>query len=327
MSFGTNMRRREFITVLGGAAAALPFGDARAQRNGIPSIGLLDPGLPELFAAFLQGMRELGYTEGQNVAYLHVSADGRPERIPQLASELIDRNPDVIVTAGTGPVQAVAKGTSKIPLVFAALGDAVGSGAVSNLAHPGGNVTGLSFLNTEISQKRLELLRDMLPGLQRVTVLTDGANATQSIASTEAAARRLNLATSLLKVKGLDDFEAAFSSASEGRAQAMDVLASPFFNSNRARLVDLALKYKLPAIYETAEYVRDGGLLSYGPDLSELFRRAASYIHRILAGAKPGDLPVEQPTKFELSINLKTARAISLTVPEPFVLRADTIVE
>jgi len=321
------MRRRELIIALGGATAALPFWGARAQANKVPSIGLLDPGLPELFAAFLEGMRELGYTEGQNVSYLHLSAEGRPERIAQLASELIDRNPDVIVTAGPLQVRAVQERMSKIPLVFAALGDAVGSGVVSNLAHPGGNVTGLSFLNTEISQKRLELLRDMLPGLQRVTLLADAASPTRTIESTEAAARRLSLTTDLLKIKGLDDFETAFRSASEARAQAIDVLASPFFNSNRARLIDLALKYKLPAIYETGEYVRDGGLLAYGPNLSELFRRAASYVHRILVGAKPGDLPVEQPTKFELSINLKTARAIGLTVSEPFLLRADDIVE
>jgi putative ABC transport system substrate-binding protein len=225
------------------------------------------------------------------------------------------------------PVRAVEERTSKIPLVFAALGDAVGSGVVSSLAHPGGNATGLSFLNTEISQKRLELLRDMLPGLQRVTLLADAANPSPSIESTETAARRLSLATNLLKIRGPDDFESAFSSASEAHAQAIDVLASPFFNSNRARLVDLALKYKLPAVYETSEYVRDGGLLAYGPNFSELFRRAASYVHRILGGSKPGDLPVEQPTKFQLAINLKTAKAIGLTVPEPFLLRADDIVE
>jgi putative ABC transport system substrate-binding protein len=167
----------------------------------------------------------------------------------------------------------------------------------------------------------------MLPGLQRVALLADAASLGSSIESTEVVARRLSLTTNLLKIRGSDDLETAFSSAIEAHAQAIDVLASPFFNSNRARLIDLALKYKLPAIYETGEYVRDGGLLAYGPDLSEMFRRAASYVHRILGGTKPGDLPVEQPTKFELVINLKTARAISLTVPEPFLLRADEIVE
>jgi putative ABC transport system substrate-binding protein len=320
------MRRREFITALGGSAAALPFWGGCAHGNTVPSIGLLDPGLPELFAAFLEGMRELGYVEGQNVSYIRFSAEGRPEKVPQLASELIARKPDVIVTAGPLPVHAVGERTSTIPLVFAALGDALGTGVVSNLAHPGGNVTGFSFLNTEISQKRLELLRDMLPGLQRVALLAD-ADSPMSIEATEAAALRLGLTTNLLKIRGPDDFENAFRSASEARAEAMDVLASPFFNSNRARLVDVALKYKLPAIYETGEYVRDGGLLAYGPNFFELFRRAASYVHRILGGAKPGDLPVEQPTKFELVINLKTAKAISLTVPEPFLLRADDIVE
>jgi putative tryptophan/tyrosine transport system substrate-binding protein len=327
LGLGTDMRRREFITALGGAAAALPFWGARAQGNAVRSIGLLDPGLPELFAAFQQSMRELGYIEGQNVSYLRFSAEGRPERIPQLASELIARTPDVIVTAGPLPVHAVLERTSTIPLVFAALGDAVGSGVVSNLAHPGGNVTGFSFLNTELSEKRLELLRDMLPGLQRVVLLADAATSSPAIESTEAAARRLSLTTNLLKIKGPDDFETAFSSASENHFQAMDVFSSPFFNSNRARLIDLALKYKLPAIYDAGEYVRDGGLMAYGPNFLELFRRAASYVHRILGGTKAGDLPVEQPTKFELAINLKTAKAISLTVPEPFLLRADNIVE
>lgn len=318
------MLRRELLGVLGGAAA-WPLA-ARAQ-NKVFTIGLLDPGVPELFAAFQQSMRELGYIEGQNVSYLRFSAEGRSERITQLASELVAQTPDVIVTAGPLPVRAVGERTSTIPLVFAALGDAVGSGVVSNLAHPGGNATGLSFLNTELSQKRLELLRDMLPGLQLVALLADAATPSPAIESTEAAARRLNLRTNLLKIRGPDDFEAAYSAAFEAHAEAIDVLASPFFNANRVRLGDLARKYKLPAVYETSEYVRDGGLLAYGPNFLELFRRAASYVHRILGGAKPGDLPVEQPTKFELAINLKTARAIGLTVPEPFLLRADKIVE
>ena len=321
------MRRREIITLIGAAAAGWPL-SARAQRTAIPQIGLLDPGVSGLFAAFEQGMRDLGYIEGQTVSYLRASAEGRAERVPQLAAELVARNPDVIVTAATLPVHAVQERTSKIPIVFAALGDAVGLGVVSNLARPGGNLTGLSFLNTEISGKRLELLRDMLPGLQRVAVLWDAANQPrQTVEPTEAAARQLGIELQLLQVRGPDDFEAAFRVASKQQAQAVNVFASAFFNSNRLRLADLALRYRLPAMYETGEYVRDGGLIAYGPILGDLFRRAATYVDKILRGAKPGDLPVEQPTKFELVINLQTAKAIGLTIPESLLFRADSVVE
>ena len=321
------MRRREIITLIGAAAAGWPL-SARAQRTAIPQIGLLDPGVSSLFAAFEQGMRDLGYIEGQTVSYLRASAEGRAERVPQLAAELVARNPDVIVTAATLPVHAVQERTSKIPIVFAALGDAVGLGVVSNLARPGGNLTGLSFLNTEIRGKRLELLRDMLPGLQRVAVLWDAANQPrQTVEPTEAAARQLGIELQLLQVRGPDDFEAAFRVASKQQAQAVNVFASAFFNSNRLRLADLALRYRLPAMYETGEYVRDGGLIAYGPILGDLFRRAATYVDKILRGAKPGDLPVEQPTKFELVINLQTAKAIGLTIPESLLFRADSVVE
>ena len=317
------MRRREFIGLVGGAAA-WPF-YARAQRNAVSQIGLLDPGVQDLFAAFVKSMRELGYIEGQTVSYIRFSAEGRAERLPQLASELVARNPDVIVTAGPLPVRTVKEKTATIPIVFAALGDAVGTGVVSSLAHPGGNLTGLSFLNADINEKRLELLRDMLPGLQRIAVLVDAADPNRIIEPTEAAAQRLGIAVNFIRVKGPDEFETAFSSASE--VQAIDFFAAPLFYSNRARLIDLALRYKLPAIYETGEYVRDGGLVAYGPSYADLFRRAASYVDRILRGTKPGDLPVEQPTKFELTINLKTAKAIGLNIPESFLSRADVVIE
>ena len=319
------MKRRTFITLISGAAA-WPF-YARAQRNAVSQVGLLDPGVQDLFAAFVKSMRELGYIEGQTVSYIHFSAEGRAERLPQLASDLVARNPDVIVTAGPLPVRTVKERTATIPIVFAALGDAVGTGVVSSLAHPGGNLTGLSFLNADINEKRLELLRDMLPGLQRITVLADAADPNRIIEPTEAAAHRLGLAVNFIRVKGPDEFETAFNSASEKQAQAIDFLAAPLFYSSRARLIDLALRYKLPAIYETGEYVRDGGLVAYGPSYADLFRRAASYVDRILRGTKPGDLPVEQPTKFELTINLKTAKTIGLKIPESFLSRADSVIE
>jgi len=319
------VKRRDFIALLGGSAA-WPLA-ARAQPAKIPLVGILDAGIANLFAAFLQRMRELGYIEGQNVSYLHLSADGRPDRVPQLATELIASKPDLIVTAGPLPVRALQDRTSAIPIVFAALGDAVGSGAVSSLARPGRNLTGLSFLNTEISAKRLELLRDTLPDLRRVSVLRDTNSPRVSLDATVATAQRLGIELQLLEVKELDDFETGFRAAAAWQAQAMNILASPFFNSHRLRLVELAAKYVLPAMYENGDYVRDGGLMAYGPSLPDLFQRAAAYVDKILNGAKPADLPVEQPTKFEFVVNLKSAKAIGLEVPVGLLLRADEVVE
>ncbi len=319
------MKRREFVTLVGGAAA-WPLA-ARAQPARIPLVGILDLGIPNLFAAFLQRMRELGYVEGQNISYLNLSAGGNVERVPQLAAELIARKPDVVVSAGPSPVRALQDRTSTIPIIFAALGDAVASGAVSNLAHPDRNLTGLSFLNTEISAKRLELLRDLLPKLQRVSVLRDPNSPRASLEATIATARSLGIELHVVEVKGVDDFTTAFGAAAERHSQAMDVLASPFFNSNRLRLAELARKYALPAIYENGDYVRDGGLMAYGPSLPDLFQRAAVYVDKILNGAKPADLPVEQPTKFEFVINLKSAKDIGLAIPETFLARADEVIE
>jgi putative ABC transport system substrate-binding protein len=311
---------------LGGAAFAWPI-TARAQPGPIPQIGLLDPGVPHLFAAFLEGMRDLGYEEGRNVAYVRRSTEGKAGRFPEFAAEFVLLEVDVIVTTGPAPVRAVMAATTTIPIVFAAVGDAVGAGLVQSLAHPGGNATGLSFLNTEISPKRLELLHEALPEARRIAMLCYRNSNSNDASATRDAGGRLGIELQVLVVSEPDDFEPAFQAAVAGRTEAINVLASPFFNTNRVRLSELAAKYRLPAMYETSEYVDAGGLMSYGPSLADLFRRAADFVDKILRGAKPGDLPVQQPTKIELVINLKTAKTLGLTVPASILARADDVIE
>jgi putative ABC transport system substrate-binding protein len=319
------MKRREFITLLGGAAA-WPLA-AHAQRTKTPQVGILDPGISHLFEAFRQGMSDLGYIDLQNISYVYRSAEGQAERVPRLASELAGLQLDVIVTAGTLPVRAIKDATSTIPIVFAALGDAVATGAVGNLARPGGNITGLSFLNTEISAKRLGLLRETLPGAQRVAVFSDPSVVRSFVEATEEAARGLSLELRVLEIPAPDSFEGAFDAAVKWRADALNVLSSAFFNSQRVRIAELATKYRLPAMYESAEFVRAGGLIAYGASFYDLFRRAATYVDKIIKGAKPGELPVEQPSKFELVINLKTARTLGLEIPPKVLALADEVIE
>jgi putative ABC transport system substrate-binding protein len=272
-------------------------------------------------------MRDLGYVEGKSISYIYRSAAGRAEPVPRLASELAALNPDVIVTASALPVRAVKEATSTIPIVFATLADAITAGAVSNLAHPGGNLTGLSFLNTELSAKRLELLLETLPNIRRVAVLRDLNTPRRWAEATEEAGRSLGLALQLLEVAEPETFESAFEAAVNARAEGLDVLASAFFNSHKARLVELAAKYHLPTMYEHDDFVRTGGLIAYGPSIPDLFWRAATYVDKILKGAKPGDLPVEQPIKFALIINLKTAKALGLEIPPSLLARADEVIE
>jgi putative tryptophan/tyrosine transport system substrate-binding protein len=300
------VRRREVMAGLLLSAVAEPTN--AQQRTKLPLVGLLDPGIPHLFDAFRDGMRTLGHFENQNITFVHRSADGRPEPIPGLAAELVRLNVDVIVTAGTSTVRAAAQATSNIPIVFAALGDAVRTGIVDTLARPGANLTGLSFLNTEISPKRLEILAEIVPGVKRIAVFA-------------------GIEVQVIDVPHLDAFENAFQAAVDGQAQALNVLASAFFNAHRARFAELATAHRLPAMYETGEYVQAGGLMAYGPSLADMFRRAATYVDKILKGAKPGDLPVEQPIKFEFLINLKTARALGLAIPPTLLARADEVIE
>jgi putative tryptophan/tyrosine transport system substrate-binding protein len=319
------MRRRGFLA---GLLLATSANVVMAQRRGRPAqIGILDPGIPQLFDAFRDGMRSLGYAEGQNINTVLRSAQGRPEDVQPLAAELARLNVDVIVTAGTAPVRAAAEATSSIPIVFAALGDALASGIVTNLFRPGGNITGLSFLNTEVSSKRLEILVEAVRNVQRIAVFADPTASQSFVEATEQAAKRLGVLPQIINVPRPEFLEEAFRAAVGSGAQALNVLASAFFNAHRERLAELAMMHHLPAMYETGEYVRAGGLMAYGPNLADMFRRAASYVDRVLKGATAGDLPVEQPTRFEFLINLKTARALNLTIPPTLLARADEVIE
>ena len=278
--------------------------------------------------AFQQGLRELGYVEGQNIFIHYRYADTKPDRLPALAAELVRMDVHVIVTEGTTATRFAKEATSTIPIVMAQDPDPVGTGFVASLARPGGNITGLANLRPELSAKRLELLKEAVPGLRQVAVL--GTLATpgtaQSLRETELAAGTLNLQLQYLDVKSPQDIEKAFQAAAGG-ANAVLVLGSPFLLSHRVTVVDLAAKNRLPTIYYSTDFVEDGGLMSYGVTITDLFRRAASYVDRIIKGAKPADLPVEQPTKVPLVINLKAAKRIGLTIQPSLLLRADRLIE
>jgi putative tryptophan/tyrosine transport system substrate-binding protein len=279
--------------------------------------------------ALRQGLRELGYVEGKNIVIEYRYAEGKLDRLPALAAELVRLKVDIIVSAGPQSTRAVKEATVTIPIVMAFDFDPVGNGFVASLARPGGNITGLSTLAPEISGKQLELLKEIVPGLSRVAVLgnsTDPGNA-QVVGETERAAVALTVHHLYLDVRAPADIETAFRAASKGRADAVLSLSSFLFISQRKQLVDLAVKSRLPAIYDRREYVEDGGLMSYGVSQPDLFRRAATYVDKILKGAKPADLPVEQPKKFEFIINLKAAKQIGVTVPPNVLARADKVIK
>jgi putative tryptophan/tyrosine transport system substrate-binding protein len=322
------MKRREFIALIGGAAAAYPS-VGRAQQVKA-TIGILDPGVPREFVAFTHGMRNLGYVEGQNVTYVWRSADGKGNAIRRLAAELVALKVDIIVTLAPLPSRAVKEATSAIPIVFIT-GDAIAWGIVSNLARPGGNLTGLSFSNAALSAMRLQLLHDMMPQLQRVAVFDDlngpPGSLSDSLQATEAVGRRLGLELQVYTWPEIESWEPFYVSATIGRWDAIDFLSSPLYNAKGKLLAALASKYRMPAIYESSEYVRAGCLMSYGPSFPDLLRRAATYVDKIIKGAIPGDLPVGQPTKLELVINLGTAKTLGLTVPPALLARAGEVIE
>ena len=281
------------------------------------------------FEAFRQGLRELGYVEGKNIAIEWRYADGKPNRLPMLAAELVRLRVDVIVTGGSTATRPAKEATRTIPIVMAQDTDPVGNGFVASLARPGGNVTGLATLAPELSGKQLELMKEIVPKLSHVAVLgtsTRSGNA-QSLKETELAAETLGVKLQYLDILRPTDIETAFQAASKGRADAVLVLTSPFATSHRATFTGLATKNRLPAVYDRIEFVEDGGLMTYSASSSDLFRRAATYVDKILKGATPADLPVEQPQKFELVINLRTARALGLTIPQSLLLRADRVIE
>jgi putative ABC transport system substrate-binding protein len=274
-------------------------------------------------------MRELGYVEGKNIVIEWRSAEGKLDRVPALAAELVRLKVDIIVTAGPSATRSAKKATVTIPIVMGFDNDPVGSGFVASLARPGGNITGLSTLSPEISGKQLDLLKEIVSRLSRVAVLetsTEPGNA-QALREVELAAGALRVKLHYLDVADPKDIETAFRAASKGRAEAVLVLGSPVFNAHRTRLVELAVKNRLPAIYPQTEYTEAGGLMYYGPNTPDLFRRAATYVDKILKGRKPADLPVEQPMKFEFIINVKAAKQIGLTIPPNVLVRADKVIK
>jgi ABC-type uncharacterized transport system substrate-binding protein len=326
------MKRREFITLLGGAAAAWPLA-ARAQQAGpLPTIGFLVPGTPtshgQWVAAFVQRLRELGWIEGRTITIEYRWAEGRSERFAEIAAEFVRRKVDVIVTSATEAVVAAKQATSVIPIVIAAAGDPVGTGLVASLARPGGNVTGLSIQQTDVAAKRLELLREIVPGLRRLAILgnVSGPAVVLDMREAEAAARTLGMEVITSEIRRGEDIAPAFA-ALKGRAEALYLPIDPLVNTHRFRINTLALAARLPTVHTSREWVEVGGLMSYGANVPDLFRRAANYVDKILRGAKPGDIPVEQPSKFDLIINLTTARALDLSIPESFLLRADEVIE
>ena len=324
------MKRREFIAGLAGAAA-WPLA-SRAQQPKMPTIGFLGGQTPAAqspwTAAFVQRLRELGWSEGRNVAILYRWAEGRAERSAEIAAEIVRLKVDVIVTAGTTTVVATKQATSVIPIVFAAAGDPVGTGLVGSLSRPGGNVTGLSNQSTDLAGKQVELLRGVVPDLRRLAILANAGapNAVPEIGEVQGAARTLGLEVVTFEIRRAEDIASAFE-ALTGRADALYVVIDPLINTNRVRINALALGARVPTIQGIREYVEAGGLMSYGPSFSDLYRRAADYVDKILRGAKPGDLPVEQPTKFELVINLKTAKALGLVISPTLLARADAVIE
>jgi ABC-type uncharacterized transport system substrate-binding protein len=332
------LKRRHFITLLGGAAAAWPLAARAQQQATVPRIGFLATGSlesPETRAtldAFRQGLRERGYVEGQSLIIEYRSADGEYARLPRLADELIGLKLDLILAPNTPAARAVQHATTTIPIVVSVMGDPVEDGLVASLARPGGNITGLTFLGPELVTKRLGLLKQALPNASRIAALWHpgafGERTTRDmLQATNAAARTLAVELQLLEVRGADEFDRAFSAMTRNRADALIVFPSSMLFFERKHIVDLATKQRLPSIFGAKEFAEIGGLMAYGASVADLLRRSATYVDKILKGAKPADLPVEQPTKFEFVINLKTAKALGLTISESFQLLADEVIE
>jgi putative tryptophan/tyrosine transport system substrate-binding protein len=328
------MDRRDTVLALL-ALGATPLAAEAQQAAKVARIGYLAADRaanPRQHEAFRQGLRELGYVEGRNLVIEYRDAEGKLEQFPTLAAELVALKVDVIVTSGTLAALAAKQATRTLPIVFSPAADPVASGLVTSLARPGGNVTGLSLLYSELVGKWLEQLKQAIPGVSRVAVLWQpgafGERTEKDILKrAEVAARALGMQLQFVEARGPENFDRAFSEMTRARAGALTVLSSNMFVSERRRLVDLAAKNRLPAVYNVREYVDAGGLMAYGPNLADLYRRAATYVDKILKGTKPGDLPVEQPTKFELVINLKTAKTLGLTIPPSLLQRADEVVQ
>jgi len=322
------MKRRDFVVALVGAATAAPL-KARAQRT-VPIIGVLSPfndAETTMLADFRAGLRDYGYVDGQNIKIEYRSAEGRVEILPQLIADLLSRNADVIVTSSAPAVLALRQATSKVPVVFARIGDALSQGIVTSLAHPGGNMTGISWFAPELTSKILDILKEAFPGISHVAIFREAAAGAASAVAANLAAQRLGLKAQIFQARGPDELEAAFSGMADAHVDSLVVLEGVMIFNNAKAIAALAEKFRLPAIFFDAGFVDAGGLLSYGPNFSDMHRRTAYFVDRILRGSKPGDLPIEQPTKFDLVINVKIATKLGLTIPSALLLRADRLVE
>jgi putative ABC transport system substrate-binding protein len=329
------MRRREFIFILGGLAAASPLGVWAQQQRKVWRVGFLavprrpDPLVSSRYGAFARGMSELGYVEGEDLVIEWRFADGKAERLPDLAAELVEQKVDVFVVSGTPATSAAQRATSNIPIVMGTISDPVGSGFVQSLARPGGNITGLSNLNTDLSPKLVEMLRSVAPKLSRVAILVNPTNQAHAAAaeSIEIAAQRFDLKTVLVEAPTAQEIESGFSRMSRENTGAVIVVGDPVFIQQGTQIAELAIRYRMPSVTSYRENVDAGGLISYGQHLADNFRRAATYVDKIFKGAKPADLPVEQSTKLELVINRKTAKALGLTIPRELLVLATEVIE
>jgi putative ABC transport system substrate-binding protein len=321
------MRRRDFITTVAGTTVAWPLVARGQQVTRLPIIGFMGAGTPSSWSqwteAFLQRLRELGWVDGRNIAIEYRWAEGSTERYAEIANEFVRLNVDIIFTVGG---EAAKQATSSIPIVGALMPDPVEHGLVASLARPGGNVTGFSLLASDLSGKRLELLREVLPGLRRLGVLAQVGTNVVELSEVRTSAKVLGLELVQLDIRRADDIASAFE-ALKGRVEALYVPANPLANTNRVRINDLALDAGMPTVHGFRQYVETGGLISYGPSTTDLFRRSGDFVDKILRGARPADMPVEQPAKFELIINLKTAKALGLTMPPALLGRADEVIE
>ena len=324
------MQRREFITFLGGVAIAWPLAARAQQGKSVPKIGVLWPGAAPPASPrmeyFRQALRQSGYVEGQNVAIELRYAEGGLGQLPELAAELVHLKVNVITAFGDLAPKIAQQATGTIPIV-AICDDIIGAGLVASLSRPGGNITGFTLLAPELSAKRLELLKEFVPGISRVAVLWDPTTGKAQVTNSETAAHSLNLKLQILEARNRDGLAGAFRAARDGQAEAVTVFASPVLASLNREIIDLAAEYRLPAIYQWREAVEAGGLLSYGPVLASMWRQSGIMVTRILKGAKPADLPVEQPVKFELVVNAKTAASLGLAIPPNILVRADEVVE
>ena len=327
------MRWRAFMVFLASGMTVWPFGIYAQQSQKIFRVGVLLPGTPASFSlrtkAFLDGLRELGYVEGATIAFEWKWGQDRVETLSGLAADLVRSNVDVIITGGTSAAKALKAATPTIPIVVAIVSDPVAAGLVDNLARPGGNLTGFSIVAPELGGKRLELLKEVVPDVSSVAVLLNTRNPQSQIELKEmrSAAQEMRLQLYPIEISTEDGLEDAFAAMNKAAVQALVVLTDPILFSQRKQTVDLANRNRLPAVYFFQGFAEEGGLMSYGPSDTDLFRRAAAYVDRILKGTKPGDLPIEQPTKFDLFINLKAANVVGVTIPESFLLRADKVIE